>query len=210
VTAVNPGQSGGFLLDVDYDMARIQGELDDSMVSIARLGAVAPFTFAYPCYSDLLGVGGPSGTMVTVLGQQMPQGEVFTSEVASRFLAARGSTEAIADPATVDIHSVPHMVAGPRKDGDATPTLEQLTALVDMAIAQHGWLVFLLHGVAGDTLPTDCSNGLTYAPETCVINYLDTPTATHDGLVTYLASKPELWTTTFGAVAQHIKTQRGL
>jgi peptidoglycan/xylan/chitin deacetylase (PgdA/CDA1 family) len=210
VTAVNPGQSGGFRLDTDYDMARIEGELDDSIVRIQRLGATAPFTFAYPCYSDLLGVGAPSGQMVTVLGQQMPQGQVFTAEVAARFLAARGSTEAIADPATVDLHSVPHIVAGPRSETDGTPALAELTAIVDMAIAQHGWVVFLMHGVAGDTLPTNCSNGLTFAPETCVINYLDTPTATHDGLVDYLASKPEVWTTTFKAVAQEIKTKRGL
>jgi peptidoglycan/xylan/chitin deacetylase (PgdA/CDA1 family) len=210
VTAVNPGQSGGFRLDTDYDMARIIGELDDSLVRIARLGATTPFTFGYPCYSDLLGVGPPSGTMVTVLGQQMPQGQVFTAEVNSRFLAARGSTEAIADPATVDLHSVPHIVAGPRKDGEAPPTLAQLTAVVDMAIAQHGWVVFLMHGVAGDTLNTSGCNGLTYAPQTCVINYLDTPTATHDGLINYLASKPEVWTTTLKAVAQEIKTKRGL
>jgi peptidoglycan/xylan/chitin deacetylase (PgdA/CDA1 family) len=210
VTAVNPGQQAGFRLDTDYDMARIKGELDDSLARIARLGATAPFTFAYPCYADLLGVGAPTGTMVTVLGKQMPQGQVFTSEVDSRFLAARGSTEAIANPATVDLHSVPHIVAGPRSETDSTPTLAQLTAVVDMAIAQHGWVVFLMHGVAGDTLPTDCSNGLTYAPQTCVINYLDTPTATHDGLINYLASKPEVWTTTFKAVAQDIKTKRGL
>lgn len=210
VTAVNPGQSNGFRLDTDYDMARITGELDASQVRIARLGATAPFTFAYPCYSDLLGVGAPSGVTVTVLGQQMPQGQVFTAEVASRFVAARGSTEAIADPATVDLHSVPHLVAGPRSETDTAPTLAQLTAIVDMAVAQRGWVVFLMHGVAGDTLPTNCDNGLNYAPQTCVINYLDTPTATHDGLVNYLASKPEVWTTTFRAVAQEIKTKRGL
>ena len=210
VTAVNPGQQAGFRLDTDYDMARIKGELDDSLVRIARLGATTPFTFAYPCYSDLLGVGPSTGKMVTVLGKQMPQGTVFTGEVDSRFMAARGSTEAIADPAKVDLHSVPHIVAGPRTETDTTPTLAQLTAVVDMAIAQHGWVVFLMHGVAGDTLPTNCDNGLTYAPETCVINYLNTPTATHDGLINYLASKPEVWTTTFKAVAQEIKTKRGL
>jgi hypothetical protein len=85
-----------------------------------------------------------------------------------------------------------------------------LKAIVDTAVAQHGWVVFLLHGVAGDTLPTACDNGLTYAPQTCVIDYLDTPTATHDGLVNYIASKPEIWATTFREVAQHIKTKRGL
>jgi peptidoglycan/xylan/chitin deacetylase (PgdA/CDA1 family) len=210
VTAVNPGQSAGFLLDKDYTLDRIKAELDDSLVRIARLGATAPFTFAYPCYSDAIGVGPSNGAMATVLGKQMPQGTVFTGEVSSRFMASRGSTEAIANPATVDLHSVPHIVAGPRTTTDATPTLEQLKSVVDMAIAQHGWAVFLVHGVAGDTLPTKCDNGLTYAPQTCVIDYLDTPTATHDGLVEYLAGKPEVWTTTFKTVAQHIKTKRGL
>jgi peptidoglycan-N-acetylglucosamine deacetylase len=210
VTAVNPGQQGGFQLDKDYDMARIKAELDDSKIRIARLGASEPMTFAYPCYSDRLGVGASTGAMTMVLGRSMPQGQVFTAEVDARFFAARGSTEAIADPATVDLRSVPHQVAGPRTTTDTTPTLEQLKAVVDMAVAQHGWVVFLIHGVAGDTLPTQCDNGLTYAPQTCVIDYLDTPTATHDGLVDYIASKPELWATTFREIAQHIKTKRGL
>lgn len=135
---------------------------------------------------------------------------MFTSEVDSRFFAARGSIEGIANPATVDLRSVPHVLAGPRSETDSTPTLEQLTAVVDRALAQHGWVVFLMHGVAGDALPTSCDNGLTYAPESCVINYLDTKAATHDGLVDYLASKPEVWTATFKAVAQHIETKREL
>ena len=210
VTAVNPGQSAGFLLDKDYTLARIKAELDDSLVRLARLGATAPLTFAYPCYSDALGVGPSAGAMTTVLGKPMPQGTVFTAEVSARFIASRGSTEAIANPATVDLHAVPYIVAGPRTTTDATPTLEQLKGVVDMAVAQHGWVVFLMHGVAGDTLPTNCDNGLTYAPQACVIDYLGTPTATHDGLVNYLASKPEVWTTTFKTVAQQIKAKRGL
>ena len=52
VTAINPGQSAGFQLDKDYDLTRIKGELDDTLARIPRLGATAPFTFAYPCYSD--------------------------------------------------------------------------------------------------------------------------------------------------------------
>lgn len=208
-TAINPGQSAGFRLE-DYDLTKIKAELDDSKVRLARIGGAEPFTFGYPCYSDLLGVGARTATMVTVLGKQMAQGTVFTTEVDSRFLASRGSTEAIADPTKVDLHSVPHMVAGPRTDTDATPTLDQLKAVVDMTVAQHGWVVFLIHGVAGDTLNTKNCNGLTYAPQTCVIDYLDTPTAQHDGLVNYLASKPEIWTTTFRDVAKHIKTARGL
>jgi peptidoglycan/xylan/chitin deacetylase (PgdA/CDA1 family) len=210
VTAVNPGQSPGFQLDKDYDLTRIKTELDDSKVRLLRLGATEPMTFGYPCYSDRLGVGPSTGATTMVLGKSMPQGTVFTAEVDSRFMAARGSTEAIADPATVDLHSVPHQVAGPRTTTDATPTLDQLKAIIDMTVAQHGWVVFLIHGVAGDTLPTQCDNGLNYAPQTCVIDYLDTPTATHDGLVNYIASKPELWATTFREVAQHIKTKRGL
>lgn len=209
VTAVNPGQSAGFR-NQDYDLARITAELDDSIVRIKRLGATAPFGFGYPCYSDVLGVGAPSGQTVTVLGMQLPQGQVFTAEVATRFFAARGSAEGIANPATLDIHSVPYVPAGPRTTTDATPTLAELKAIVDMAIAQHGWVVFLMHGVAGDTLSTTNCNGLTYAPQTCVIDYLGTPTATHDGLVAYLASKPEVWTDTFKSVAQHVIMKRGL
>jgi len=209
VPAVNPGQAAGFR-NSDYDLPRITAELDDSKLRIARIGAVMPFTFAYPCYSDALGVGAPTGAMVTVLGMQMPQGTVFTGEVNSRFFAARGSKEGIADPATLDIHAVAYVPAGPRTTTDTTPTLAQLTAIIDMTIAQHGWLVLLFHGVAGDTLPTKCDNGLTYAPQTCVIDYLDTPTATHDGVINYLAGKPEVWTTRFKDVAQHVAMKRGL
>jgi peptidoglycan/xylan/chitin deacetylase (PgdA/CDA1 family) len=210
-TAINPGQGAGFRLDEDYDLARITGELDDSMARLMRLGATAPFTFGYPCYSDRLGVGPGQGQMVEVLGMQLPQGQSFTSEVATRFMAARGSDLGIANPMTVDLHSLPHVVAGPPVEGDPVPTLAELTGVVDMAIAQGGWVIFLLHGVAGDTLPTNCSNGLTYAPETCVIDYLDTPTAIHDGLIDYLAQKESMvWTTTLKSAAQHIATARGL
>jgi peptidoglycan/xylan/chitin deacetylase (PgdA/CDA1 family) len=178
----------GFKL-TDYDMARMEAELDDSLKRLMRLGAAAPITFAYPCSSDTVGLGA--------------DGTDYSPLVATRFLAARVSKSGIADPATVDLLHVPQRDAGKHSGAE-------LKAMVDEAIAAHGWLVVLFHGV-GDNPDQDdsCPGDLVYAPQTCMINYLKTSKDAHQELVSYLAEKkPQVWTATFKEVATFIKSKR--
>lgn len=173
----------GFKL-TDYDMARMTAELDDNLARLVRLGVAAPFTFGYPCASDKAGLGAAQ--------------EDYSALVEQRFAAARGSVSGIADTAQVELLHVPQLDAG-GKSGD------ELKAMVDEAIAAKGWLVLLFHGVGEETA---CA-GLTYAPETCMINYLTTSTEAHAALLEYLAAKKEqVWTATFKEVATHVKNSR--
>lgn len=179
----NPGKAAGFRL-TDYTMARLTLELDDSLQRLTRLGGAQPFTFAYPCATDRVGIG--------------QAGEDYSSQVATRFLAARVSNGGIADPATVDLQRVP------QRDTEGK-TGDELKAMVDEAIAAQGWLVLTFHGVGQET---SCA-GLAYAPDQCMINYKTTSTEAHAALVAYLAEKkPQVWTATFKQVATYIQSQR--
>jgi peptidoglycan-N-acetylglucosamine deacetylase len=174
----------GFKL-ADYDLPRMQKELDESVARLARLGATPPLTFAYPCASDKKGLGAAATD--------------YSPLVAERFLAARVSVTGIANPSTVDLLHVPELDTG-GKTGD------ELEKMVDDAIAAKGWLVLLFHGVGAEKL--DCG-GLAYAPDKCMINYLTTSAEAHAALVDYLAAKKaEVWTAPFGKVATLIKNSR--
>ncbi len=179
----DPNKTAGFRL-TDYDSARMAAELTDNLTRLLRLGAVSPFTFAYPCASDRAGLG--------------PSGHNFSALVDERFFAARVSADGMADPRVVVLGQVPQLDAG-GKTGD------QLRALVDQAVAARAWLVLLFHGVGEEAT---CS-GLAYAPETCTINYLTTSTAAHASLASYLAEqKSQVWTAPFKTVATRIAAKR--
>ncbi|MDF3068723.1 MAG: polysaccharide deacetylase [Polyangiaceae bacterium] len=179
------GKAPGFKL-ADYDLTRMQNELDESLLRMARLGAEAPLTFAYPCASDKKGLGAA--------------GTDYSPLVAERFMAARVSDSGIADPVTVDLLHVPQLDAG-GKTGD------QLKKMVDDAIAAKGWLVLLFHGVGEER--ASCPGNLAYAPQTCMINYLTTSQEAHAALVQYLSEKKaQVWTAPFRAVATRIDDAR--
>jgi peptidoglycan/xylan/chitin deacetylase (PgdA/CDA1 family) len=168
----------------DYDLPRMTAELDDSLARLQRLGAVEPITFAYPCASDKAGLG--------------PAKEDYSPLVAERFFAARVSVSGIADANEVELLHVPQLDTGGK-------TGEELKAMVDQAIAAKGWLVLLFHGVGVEK----ACPGLTYAPQSCMINYLTTSTEAHAALVQYLADKKsEVWTATFKEVATLIDDSR--
>ncbi len=168
----------------DYDMTRMATELDDDLARLERLKSATPFTFAYPCASDKMGIG--------------PSSQDFGPLVAARFFAARGSDTRIADPEAVDLYHV-SLLDALGKTGD------ELRAMVDQAILQKGWLVFLFHGVGADTT---CPK-LDYQPTVCMINYLVTSAAAHQSLIEYLdQKKAQVWTATFKDVAQRVQTQR--
>jgi peptidoglycan/xylan/chitin deacetylase (PgdA/CDA1 family) len=179
---LNPGQPAGFRL-VDYDGARMEAELDDNLLRLARLGAEAPVSFAYPCESDRIGIGA---------GQAQ-----FTDLVRARFSAVRGSRPGLADPRTVSLHDVPVVDA-------LGMSSAALIARVDEAVAQGAWVVLLFHGV-GEA--RDCPD-LSFRPEECAINYLVTPAAAHDDLLAHLASqRATIWTAPFGEVARHLSAR---
>lgn len=113
----------------DYELPRMQAELDETIGLLAGLGVDPPYTFAYPCGE-------------TRIGQR---GESYVPMVARMFLAARGTRPGIADPTRDDLALVPAY--------DGAKTADELAALVDAAEACHGWLVLLFHGVGGDHLP---------------------------------------------------------
>ena len=176
-------KAAGYKL-TDYDLPRMSAELDDSLKRLARLGAVTPLTFAYPCSSDQQGIG--------------PGGDDYSALVTGRFFAARVSISGIADPKTVDVMRVPQRSAD-NKSGD------ELRAMVDEAIAAGGWLVVLFHGVGSEA---DCPN-LDYNPQACTINYLVTSSEAHESLAAYLQEKSgQVWTATFKQVAERIVSRR--
>lgn len=119
----------------DYDLARMDHELEDSVALLKSLGAErGPYTFAYPCGSTWVG-----------------EGQTSYVGVAERyFLASRGVSGTIADPRTDPLGNVPAV----QGDGKSGP---ELVALVRAAIERSGWLVFVFHGVGGDYLTVDAS-----------------------------------------------------
>jgi peptidoglycan/xylan/chitin deacetylase (PgdA/CDA1 family) len=180
-----PGQAQGFRL-VDYDLARMAADLDDSVQRLMRLGARPPLTFAYPCESDRFGLG--------------PEHLDYAPLVRERFVAARTSKLGMADPAKVDLLDVPVVDA-------QGLSAEQLRKQVDEARARGAWLVLLFHGV-GEA--RDCPD-LRYRPDDCMLNYLVSSDAAHRELIAYLAAqRADVWTATFGEVARQLRDARGL
>ncbi len=113
----------------DYDQARMDAELAESIQQLHDLGQPAPLSFAYPCGSTWIG-------------------ETHTSYVPSiekSFVAARGVSGSVVDPTQARLFDVPSVM------GNASA--EALTAWVDRALESGGWVVFTFHGVAGDYLP---------------------------------------------------------
>ena len=167
---------------LDYDLPRMQRELDDSLLRLELLGATAPLSFAYPCTSDVSGIG---------------VGESFAPLVAERFVAARVSQSAIADPRTVDLQRVP-------QQGFASATPGQLVAVVDAALASGGWAVFAFHGIGADS---EC-NIANFELEECALNYLSTEQASHVALLDYLAANEQVWVAPMGEIALHLQSVR--
>lgn len=151
----------------DYDLARMGEELDETLELLTSLGAPPPYTFAYPCGETRVG----------------KKPESYVGLVAERFLAARGVEARIADPWQDALELVP------AHDGAKGP--DELLALVELAIAEGGWLVLLFHGVGGDHLPVDGE--------------------AHARLLEHLVRRRDsVWTEAFGSVAAHVRQQRAL
>jgi peptidoglycan/xylan/chitin deacetylase (PgdA/CDA1 family) len=154
----------GFALQ-DYDQARMAAELTDSVQLLRELGQSEPFTFAYPCGSTWLG----------------ETHESYVPAVAGQFLAARGVTAHVADPARVSLSEVPSVMGN--------TSASDLISWVERALAGGGWMVFTFHGVAEDHLAVQAE--------------------AHEALLSYLEQrKSSVWTERFGTIAAYVRAAR--
>jgi peptidoglycan/xylan/chitin deacetylase (PgdA/CDA1 family) len=122
-TWVKPGMASE-----DYDLARMNAELDDSVALLRSLGQTGPLSFAYPCG-------------VTTVGEAH---DSFIPAVKQRFAAARRVDSVVARP-SVDLYLTPGIFM--------TSAGSALIARVAAAARTGGgWVIFGFHGVGGDHL----------------------------------------------------------
>ena len=156
-TVTHPCNADLASLSLD-DMA---AELDASISDLHGLGTTGKLTFAYPC------------------GQtRLARSESYIPLVQQRYRAARGVAAAVAEPASVDLFSVPALFPPTSSDGS------DLLAFVDRAVSTGGWAVIGMHGVSE------------------LGEYLQLAQPAHDKLLAYLAEHASrIYTAPFGTVA---------
>lgn len=146
----------------DYDTARMETELARNVQQLRELGQQGPLSFAYPCGSTWLG--------------QPPVS--YVPSVEKSFIAARGVTRGIVDPAHPQLFDTASVM------GDLGASA--LIDWVERAVASGGWLVFTFHGVDGEQLSVDADD--------------------HEELLAYLEkNKAQIWTERFGPVAEYVR-----
>lgn len=167
----------------DYDLARMETELDDSLARLERLGSTPPLSFAYPCFGDIVGVGVAESS--------------YADLVAERFVTARVSSEAIAEPHRIDLLAVPQRYF-------EQTTASELSAVVDEARGSGGWVVFGFHGIG---LEQECDISQ-FDLASCALNYLTTDEVSHRALLDYLVGLDDVWVAPMRDVAQYVQSQR--
>ncbi len=109
----------------DYDLSRMQAELDEQIALLESLGQPQPLSFAYPCGVDW--VGAEQNSYVPLLEE--------------RFLGARGVSGGRVTALTDPFHVPAYFLTG---------SAEQLIAAVSPAVSEGSWVVYGFHGVGGD------------------------------------------------------------
>jgi peptidoglycan/xylan/chitin deacetylase (PgdA/CDA1 family) len=156
----------------DYNLARMEKELDGSTAELQRVLGVKPVTFAYPCGQKFVGRGADVQSYVPL--------------IAKRFLAGRGwRDEGWNDPVRCDMAQL----MGFESDG---LSFEQMKAEVAQAAAAGGWLVFAGHdigtpGRAQTTLASSLDEFLRYAADPKNGIWLDTVAAVGKYVVNHRA-----------------------
>ena len=151
----------------DYDDARMSKELDKNLANLVNSGVKrTTATFAYPCGSTFIGEDKHS----------------YIPLVKERFFAARGTKGGFEIPrkGKIDLFDV-KTVAGNQRD--LAFQLDQVTA----ARNEHGWLVFMFHGVGGD--------------------YLAISAEDHKELLRFLQNDDAVWVATFQDAAAWVKSK---
>jgi peptidoglycan/xylan/chitin deacetylase (PgdA/CDA1 family) len=109
----------------DYDLKRMAQQMDENNQHIHKLLGVTPKDFAYPCGLKFVGRGRETKSYVPL--------------VAERFLSGRGYLdEAPNDPSFVDLAQA---MGTPFDD----LTFEQMKKLVDEAVQNGSWIIFVGH-----------------------------------------------------------------
>lgn len=111
----------------DFDLQRMEGELDEQLRGLTALGQAPPYSFAYPCGTTWVGKAHKS----------------YVPLIEQRFIAARGVEGNI-----VTERFEPMLVPAYFFEGAADLFIERIQA----AIQLKGWVVFGFHGVGGDYL----------------------------------------------------------
>lgn len=113
----------------DYDLDRMAKELDANIAELKELGQQPPFSFAYPCGTQWVGVEQTS----------------YVGLVKERFAGARGVIGGVVTR-LADAYDVPSSFL--------SGTGSELVQVVDRAKSEKGWVVLGFHGVGGDSNPT--------------------------------------------------------
>lgn len=109
----------------DYDLKRMGQQMDENNQQIHKLLGLTPRDFAYPCGLKFVGRGRETKSYVPL--------------VAERFLSGRGYLdEAPNDPSFVDLAQA---MGTPFDD----LTFEQMKKLVDEAVQNGSWIIFVGH-----------------------------------------------------------------
>jgi peptidoglycan/xylan/chitin deacetylase (PgdA/CDA1 family) len=125
----------------DYDLKRIAQQMDENNQRIQKLLGVTPKDFAYPCGLKFVGRGRKTKSYVSV--------------VAERFLSGRGYLdEAPNDPSFVDLAQA---MGTPFDD----LTFEQMKKLVDEAVQNGSWIIFVGHEMGSRAYQTTDLQALT-------------------------------------------------
>ena len=147
-----------------WSVNRVVDNLKVANIALEAVDGKKARTYAYPC------------------GDMTAGGESFVEAIKPLFSAARGVKSSIMQPAQVQLFDIDsYMING--------SSIEQLTALVDQAIAQGGLVVFLFHGVGGEH-PLNVDN----ANHTALIEYLD-------------QKRDQLWVAPMVEIAQYLKDE---
>lgn len=124
----------------DLSLDRMAREIDEATLTIDKMLAVKPVSFAYPCCQTFVGRGAAVKSYVPL--------------VAARFLTARlGGDEAANDPEICDLVQ---LLAG----GTDGAKFEDLKALVDQAVSEGRWLILCGHEVGDGGFQTTLAKTL--------------------------------------------------
>jgi peptidoglycan/xylan/chitin deacetylase (PgdA/CDA1 family) len=111
----------------DYDVARMESELDRTDAEVERMLGVKPATFAYACGQAFIGRGLEAKSYVPLVARRFVVGRLYLSEAAN-------------DPAVCDLANA----MGVGFDG---LDFDQMISLVTQAAAQGRWLIFVGHDI---------------------------------------------------------------
>ena len=154
----------------NYDLARMAQQLDGANEEIYKLLGVKPRTFAYPCGQKFVGRGVDVKSYVPL--------------VAERFLAGRGYLdESPNDPLICDL-------AQAMGTGFDDMDFSQMKKIVDEAVQQGGWVIFVGHEIGSGAYQTTDTKALE-----AMCDYLQNP-------------RTAVWLATVAEVATHIQVQR--